>query len=411
MDNIDLLSICLDGVVVKFQHGASQLWTHKTYLSLSEKILQETSINISPSSLKRIFGKVEYEYFPQKHTRDALAIYIGYTHWDDFAQKQERSKNLKLRTWSLVCLGVVVVVAAFIFIPKITKRALHFESLSTQGIAPLFVSFKYELPLFFNENYSVDFDDFSNKEIYNLSAKDTILNNTFTHADIYHVHLINRGKIVKTVPIIATNTKWETLIGFYDKDGKPNYENLFATEQITKNGAINVSPKLVARYGLDTTNTYWSKHRFITDIGITDSAFVFESRFRNVSAKNNYDCPGINFSLLGLDSRIKMHFASYGCIVSDVPVFEFGETIFDSRNTDMSQFEVDLDHWQHLRVEVFSKRVTVLVNEEVIYKIQLEKNIGKLFGTIIDIKGCGEIDFVRYSSRDGKVGFVDEFDN
>jgi hypothetical protein len=65
-------------------------WTNSDYIKLSNILYKKTSVQISPNTLKRIFGKIKTDarYYPQKATRDALAIYIGFKDWDHFTNSQ-----------------------------------------------------------------------------------------------------------------------------------------------------------------------------------------------------------------------------------------------------------------------------------------------------------------------------------
>ena len=58
----------------RFDRGASLIWKHSDFVDLNREILRDTEVNISPNTLKRIFGKisVDDEYTPQQATVDAL---------------------------------------------------------------------------------------------------------------------------------------------------------------------------------------------------------------------------------------------------------------------------------------------------------------------------------------------------
>ncbi|HTL09466.1 MAG TPA: hypothetical protein VL307_14445, partial [Chitinophagaceae bacterium] len=79
------LEICCRLVAEKFGKLPISSWTNSDYLRLSGKLLRQTSVTLSASTLKRIFGKLKTpeRYYPQKATRDALAVYAGYKSWDD----------------------------------------------------------------------------------------------------------------------------------------------------------------------------------------------------------------------------------------------------------------------------------------------------------------------------------------
>ena len=59
---------------IRFNRGDATAWKHGDFVDLHREIRNDTSINISPSTLKRIFGKVtvDEDYIPQQATLDAL---------------------------------------------------------------------------------------------------------------------------------------------------------------------------------------------------------------------------------------------------------------------------------------------------------------------------------------------------
>lgn len=66
--------------------GAIQDWTQKDFQALSDQISSQVNDYVSVTTLKRAFGRVNYEGLPQQGTLNALAKYIGYTNWSSFRQ-------------------------------------------------------------------------------------------------------------------------------------------------------------------------------------------------------------------------------------------------------------------------------------------------------------------------------------
>jgi hypothetical protein len=65
---------------IRFNRGAATTWRHGDFVDLNREIQRDTNTNISPSTLKRIFGKiaVDDDYIPQQATVDALKKYGKY---------------------------------------------------------------------------------------------------------------------------------------------------------------------------------------------------------------------------------------------------------------------------------------------------------------------------------------------
>jgi hypothetical protein len=63
-----------------FNRGPAFEWKHSDYLDLNKEIIDAIGLNISASTLKRIFGKVamDEEYIPQRATIEALSVSVAF---------------------------------------------------------------------------------------------------------------------------------------------------------------------------------------------------------------------------------------------------------------------------------------------------------------------------------------------
>ena len=68
------LEICCRYVGEKYGRPNIAEWTNIDYIKLGGVLSRQTDVQISPNTLKRIFGKLKTpeRYFPQKATRDTL---------------------------------------------------------------------------------------------------------------------------------------------------------------------------------------------------------------------------------------------------------------------------------------------------------------------------------------------------
>jgi hypothetical protein len=78
----------------KLNWRSAEEWRNYEFMELSEKILDATSVNLSATTLKRIFGKLKYESLPSSATLNALAAFLGYASWMDFKSKQPLNKQV-----------------------------------------------------------------------------------------------------------------------------------------------------------------------------------------------------------------------------------------------------------------------------------------------------------------------------
>lgn len=92
MNETDLIRKCCAQIEKDIQWGPSDRWTNQDFDRLSEIIFQKTKIKLSVSTLKRVWGKVNYTSLPSAITLNALAIYNGYGSWREFWQQHNAEK-------------------------------------------------------------------------------------------------------------------------------------------------------------------------------------------------------------------------------------------------------------------------------------------------------------------------------
>jgi hypothetical protein len=91
-----LLLLCRCLIEQALNWGDSSTWTNDDFEQLSEKIFDKTRIQLSVSTLKRIWGKVRYENFPTAGTLNALSRFLDYDSWRDFRQKNQEDEIKQL---------------------------------------------------------------------------------------------------------------------------------------------------------------------------------------------------------------------------------------------------------------------------------------------------------------------------
>ncbi|MGE8293870.1 MAG: hypothetical protein ACN6ON_19415, partial [Sphingobacterium sp.] len=68
----------------QLEWGETTSWSTADFEKLSEKIQEKTGVILSVSTLKRIFGRVDYQSTPSLTTLNTLAQFIDYEDWRTF---------------------------------------------------------------------------------------------------------------------------------------------------------------------------------------------------------------------------------------------------------------------------------------------------------------------------------------
>jgi hypothetical protein len=82
-----LLNYCLADIEEKTGWGPSATWTNNDFTELSDRIADATGVHLSPTTLKRVWGRVAYASKPSPTTLDALASFAGHENWRAFRQE------------------------------------------------------------------------------------------------------------------------------------------------------------------------------------------------------------------------------------------------------------------------------------------------------------------------------------
>src|SRR5215204_5409713 len=89
----EYLQLCTRLIEQKLNWRPAEEWRNYEFTELSDKILDITGVNLSGTTLKRIFGKLKYESLPSSATLNALAAFLDYASWMDFKSKQLLNKQ------------------------------------------------------------------------------------------------------------------------------------------------------------------------------------------------------------------------------------------------------------------------------------------------------------------------------
>jgi len=87
-----LVQKCLHQIEDKLGWGSSTAWHNDVFIELSEIIQDSTSILLSPTTLKRVWGKINYASVPSISTLNTLSQFAGYLNWRDFKNKSKTKK-------------------------------------------------------------------------------------------------------------------------------------------------------------------------------------------------------------------------------------------------------------------------------------------------------------------------------
>ncbi len=424
-----LLQECKSQIEKKIGWENSESWTNHDFQTLSDKIQEETGVNLSIATLKRIWGKVRYDSKPTITTLNTLAKFLGLESWREFKQQQGSTVTHASREETVK--DPIVPVAPRPMRGKLIRSGLIGTALCSAIV--LFVlygfkggdsaepkSYKFSSKKVVSEGVpnSVIFDyDASQAEsdsIYIQQSWDARLRTLVSkdkhqHTSIYYTpgffqaKLVVDNEIVREHNLMITSKGWMALVKqegpvpvYFKDDDFRKGEMLSLSAETLRAKNIPFQPELpvVSFYN-------------VKDFGdIHTDNFIFEARVRNDYQEGSGACQFSQILLLTEGNVIVIPLSVKGC-VSDIGLY-FNAKGVDGKTADLSAFGCDLSQWVTVKTEVKNQKGQIYINGNLAYESPWNSS-EKIVGMIFRFQGAGSIDHVRLATADDEHVFEDSF--
>lgn len=411
MDKRLQLKVIIKKCEQKFGRGDAENWKHNDFNDFSATILEGTKINISPNTLKRIFGKIPTDkyYLPQQATFDAL---ISYSEIDENELKDEnfnvstgineterKSNKSKFKLGLLIL--VLIIISAFIYLnfnnSLFNNNAVKLKLSSSEGILPKTCYFDVNIPKT-NDSVYIDFGDRS--PLVQLQPKQKIISHTYFIPGVFEVNITDRVKKYNQSKVyVSTNNKWY-MLGFQRQRIIPN--NYYAV-QIQKNhdSLFYISNNQLLKQGIDTIQPFFIRLCNYSPLKQNADNFIFETTFKKGLQSNAISCNGLVFKISGSKNYIRFNFVNPGCSSRITNVIS--EKTLKGTNNNLSPFVMDFQKWNTLKLINRDKKLTLFVNESPIYETNYTNSLGDIRGVFVEFERNGLIKNCRLSSLNNNI--------
>ncbi len=404
--------------------GQSAHWTNQDFEALSEKIFAKTHVNLSVSTLKRIWGKVKYESTPTLATLDTLAKYLDYDNWRDFQVKNSRGpaaepkivaeaqpievaspREPRKQKFALVMMTSLLLVGVTVVLVLVRGKApdyslARFESHMASDDLPNSVIFNYDASAF-------DADSVFIQQNWDPRRRERVAANGKQHTSIYfrpgffRAKLIVNDQIVKEDTVYIKTQGWRGIV-----DGKPVPIYLLDSE-MKQPGALGVAAATIKeKTSLNVFNDVWVNFYNVKEFNVPGNSFDFQVMLRNTSTIGETVCREVNITLLTKGAALVIPLGPPGC-VSGLDMLSPNGWV-DGKNHDMSAFGCEVGEFQTVQVQNVNNEFSIRLNGKVIYKENVRFPVGDIAGIRIGFEGAGEIGRVTLTSN-GKVAVDDDF--
>ena len=422
------LERCKKTIEDKLNWGSSATWLNYDFEKLNELIFAETNIQLSVSTLKRIFGKTSYRSSPSLTTLNTLARFIGFTDWRDFTQSSmspeyvremasvpENLPNqvvtVKPQSRYLIygLIGLIVTIALIVFIigrqndkPDTSKYVFKADKIVTDGV-PNSVVFTYDATAAQLK------DSVFIVQTWDITRKKMVDKNGHHHSAIYYypgyfkAKLIVNKEIVKTHNLQIKTDNWLALAESESRDKMPLY---FTKTEVLKGNEIRIDKELLKKYELGLYPEPPKIRLFNqTDLGeLSTDNFTFETVLKNDFSAGKAACQRVQVLIQCKDDVVIIPLSAPACVGS-INLAVCGAQI-NSTDADLSGFGADLHQWTKLRIESRNKQMTFFVNGKRAYSLTFPNNPAGIVGLQYRFEGTGAVKDTWIEGARGRHDFA-----
>ncbi len=420
MSEKEYITNLISQIEAKLQWGNPENWSHQDFDKLSELIQNKTGLNLSNTTLKRVWGKVEYKHSPTVTTLSTLAQFIDFADWRTFKQAASDKPAQESNPTGTPAVGnkkrglnsTPIIITAAICILIIGFWS--FKKIFTESIHP--DDYKFEInkvistgvpnsAIFTYDASKAPTDSVFIVQTWDIRRKTLVPKDGKKHSAIYYypgffrTKLIVDNTVVKTADLQIATDGWLALI---ETPGEPIY---FKKEDFEKDSMIAINAPEFEKYHLPLFPTS-PKLRFFNqrDLGeLRTDDFTFETTLRNDFNPKTDACPKVEVLIQCKDDILIIELGNKACS-GELHLTALGKYI-ESKYADLSGFGTDLHAWTHLEVRGKGQILEFLVNQRLVHTVAYPNIPSGIVGVQYRFSGPGAIRDCKFTSGKSTIVF------
>lgn len=415
-----LLQQCLQQIEDALQWPPAKDWRHNHFEQLSEKIQQKTNVLLSITTLKRVWGKVNYQSSPSITTLDALSQFLDYKDWISFQNdsllhlreipnpdNNPKKSRITPYWWPIALLAIILSGITLFTLSRNTKAAI----ISGEGVSFDFQPVSKGLPNTVTFTYDakhIQADSFFIQQSWDPRLRHSIGHMNDFHAVTYYYPGLFKSKLIANESILLEKDLLipsEGWLGVIRKNPVPYYLN---DDQIMKGGVLAIEPELITQKGFNLDQEIPATNLYLVGEfeGANADNFSYKTSFKNLRTGNDDICQHTYVVLYTTAGVIVVPFSIKGC-TAELNLIMPQQTLIGQRH-DLTAFGVDFSDWIVLEVSKQNGDLRIVVNDQVLFQDQVKMNFGKIEGVKYTFNGGGAIQSVQLEA-DGKISYKSDF--
>ncbi len=417
------INLCIKLIEKKLEWSNSLSWRHRDYVRLSEYISEQTKVNISVTTLKRLWGKVNYEGNVGPNTLDALSNYLGFRDWMDFKSKNHEllekneslgelnsqqhvisKKTINYRLIIILITAVSILSFLLYFFIQIKEDYIDndyvFTCQNPIGTVPYSVKFTFDVSKIKSDSIFIIAGDQQRKHL--ITKENNFLTRIYFIPGSKKAKLIVNNKILKEMELFAGTDDWLGCI-----TQKDNLHPVFIHDVI-KDGTLFISASQLTANQIDYGQTYMANYYYTKRFNIDADNISYKIRIKNNIGAGKDVCQRTNIGIMASKGFMTIPMINEGCLA--LAKLYLSEIYVNGWTNDLSVFAREMNDWHDLFVKVVNKKVSIYIDNTLVYETAYTKPLGEFLGFRFEFSNsCGTVDYVKVLNEKGELVFNDDF--
>jgi hypothetical protein len=409
----ELILLCRTRIEQILNWGDSSLWTNSDFELLSDKIFEKTTVRLSISTLKRIWGKVKYDNSPTAATLNALANFLDYASWRDFESENNRNnvnnvvaasgepKTLKrsaFRIPTVVALVLASIIVVFLLVKgksphRFDPSKAKFSHREVTDDLPNSVVFDYDISAYKNVDSVFIQQDWDPMRREKISADGKQHTSVYYQPGYYKAKLIVNDTIIKQDIVWIKTKGWKA---FLEENMKtPMY---LPEEKFKVGDHLGFTSEILReKWNTGVFSEHGASLANVRDFDADVASFDFETLVRNSSTPEESVCRRVFITLLTSEMAIVVPLTTKGCSSEIGLLTPNGWT--SGKENDLSAFGCEFKTMEKLRMGIKDSVFNVSLNDNIIFTQKQMHPVGKIVGIRIAFEGAGEMAYAKLNDK------------
>ncbi|SMD32661.1 hypothetical protein SAMN04488029_1011 [Reichenbachiella faecimaris] len=408
-----ILNNCKTEIEQKLQWGAAEQWQNQEFEELSQIIFNKTGVNLSHTTLKRVWGKVKYTNQPSISTLDALAKFLDCPNWSAYKRSQEASPPTKKRKFSmpgskqsvlLVALIILLSFSSWLFItsnlshPEALAKQLLFEANYTAMGLPNTVIFSFDASNIEADQLVIQ-QSWDRRKRIEVNEDQTKATSVYYYPGYFRSKFVADEVVLKEADVYIETDGW---LGTINVEPVPIY---LTENDLIKSELLALSPSGIEK--LAANNKPVSYHYYTAEKSISGDDFKFETSMRYAQSNQTSACKYAKVVLHFSEGAFLIPFVISGC-VGEINVLAMDNFISGKQN-DLSTLGISLEDWQQIGISSQNKKLMVSIGNKEVLTANYKMDPGYLVGVSYQFDGMGEVDYLKLSNGKSTWQFNEKF--